>query len=122
MRTIPIALAAASLVAAMAAPALATRPTDPDVVGDGHRVTICHATSSNNPDHYWNEISVDIASSGGLTKLMGHREHALGEPNNRGRTDVIPAFTYDGVGYGPYGDDDQEGLPEACQGEVYQDN
>ncbi len=104
MSKIGIGLTAALFVAAVAAPATATKPSEPDVVGDGHKVTICHATSSSRIEHGWIEITVDIASSGGLDKVMGHKEHALGRPNNRGRTDVIPRFWYEGQPWGGFGD------------------
>jgi hypothetical protein len=104
------------LVGSLAAPAAASKPSDsPDLEG-GHRVTICHATSSSNPDNYWQVITVDIASSGGRNKLMGHLEHAR-EPNKKdGRGDAIPPYSY--PGYPPFAGIGlgQPGLPSACGG------
>ena len=68
----------------------------------GHKVTICHATSSSNPAQYWELITVDVASSGGRHKLEGHVGH-LQKTRKDGRLDVIPSFTYDGVPFVPDG-------------------
>jgi hypothetical protein len=104
------------LVGALAAPAAASKPSDsPDLEG-GHRVTICHATSSSNPANFWHVITVDIASSGGRDKLMGHLEHAR-EPNKKDeRGDAIPQFSY--PGFPPFEGEGlgQPGLPQACGG------
>ena len=122
MRKVGIGLTAALLAASLAAPAAATKPSeDTDNLSGGHRVTICHATSSSNPDNYWLVITVDIASSGDFNKLMGHLEHA-NDPNKKdGRGDAIPPFSYGdwdflGAGQG------QDGLPEACGGETEEVN
>ena len=128
MGRLGIGLTAALLIAGVAAPALATPPTDPDVVGDGHKVKICHATSSSHLVQYWEIITVDIASSGGWNKFQGHLEH-IENDKKLGRTDVIPEFKYGTETFGPYGDSgnltqwdewldatDDEGL--ACLGQV----
>jgi hypothetical protein len=93
------------LAAALTGPALASKPLpgeDPPVE-NGHKVTICHATSSSNPKQFWEAITVDVASSGGRHKLAGHVGHAE-DANNRGRLDVIPEFTYDGVLFAGHSD------------------
>jgi hypothetical protein len=109
-------LTAAILVAAMAGPTLASKPLpgQQPPVEAGHKVTICHATSSSHPAQFWEAISVDVASSGGRHKLAGHVGHTA-DANNRGRLDVIPAFTYGGIafagnGNGGAGDLDQDGI------------
>jgi hypothetical protein len=111
-----IGFTAGFLIAVLAVPAVATEPSD-DSSGlqGGHMVTICHATSSDDPADFWQVITVDIASSGGPNKLNGHLEHAS-DPNKRdGRGDAIPEFSYGGQSYGGVGLD-QEGLPEVCAG------
>ncbi len=141
VRKIGIGLTAALFIAAVAAPAIASKPLaggSDNIVG-GHKITICHATSSAATHQFWEVITVDVASSGGLKKLQGHVGHsafsALSEPNNRGRFDVIPSFTYanlsfDGASDAGSGDLDGDGAddwdewadlnPEdaaACEGE-----
>jgi hypothetical protein len=117
VRRIRIGLTAAVLVTALAAPAWASKPQDgTEGLSGGHKVTICHATSSSNPDNYWHEITVDIASSGGRNKLMGHLEHA-NDPNKKdGRGDAIPPFSYPGFDPFPGVGQGQSGLPAACGG------
>ena len=114
VRRIGIGLTAALFIAAVAAPTLASKPATPNsgLVGD-HKVTICHATSSDtNP---WLVITVDIASSGGRNKLIGHLEHAKDPNKQGGRGDVIPPFSYPGFDdFLGAGDPGQEGLPQVC--------
>jgi hypothetical protein len=116
VRRIGIGLTAALLGASLAAPAAASKPQSPTPgLEGGHRVTICHATSSSNPDNYWIVITVDIASSGGRNKFEGHYQHA-NEPNKKdGRGDAIPSFAYPGfpafMGIGQ----DQAELPADCR-------
>jgi hypothetical protein len=95
VRRLGIGLTAALFIAAVAAPALASKPLDggSDNIVGGHKITICHATSSAATHQFWEAITVDVASSGGLKKVQGHVGHT-GDPNNRGRMDVIPSFTY----------------------------
>jgi hypothetical protein len=118
MRRMTIGMTAAVLVAALAAPAGASKPVaDTEGLEGGHKVTICHATSSSNPDNFWHVITVDIASSGGRNKLRGHLEHA-NDPNKKdGRGDAIPAFTYPGFEPFPGAGLEQDGLPAECGGD-----
>ena len=80
MRKIGIGLTTAVLIAAFAAPAWASKPLSaPPNSGNiesGHKITICHATSSSNPVQYWEIITVDVASSGGRKKIEGHVGHS----------------------------------------------
>jgi hypothetical protein len=118
MRRIGISLTAVILAAALAWPALASKPLSgqqPPVEG-GHKITICHATSSSHPAQFWEAIRVDVASSGGRHKLAGHVGHTA-DPNERGRMDAIPAFTYGGVTFvgasdPGIGDLDQDGMAD----------
>jgi hypothetical protein len=98
MRRSIAGLAAGVLTATMGATAFASAPLpDQDSpVESGHKVSICHATSSSNPAQYWEVITVDVASTGGRNKLRAHIVHT-GDPKQDGRLDVIPTFTYDGV-------------------------
>lgn len=131
LRRIGIGVSALILAGAFASPALASKPLpgQPSPVESGHKITICHRTSSNNPGNYWLAITVDVASSGGLNKLEGHDGHTT-SANNRGRLDVIPAFTYGSDSYagasdpGNWGDwydwinssSDNAAAAEACSG------
>lgn len=117
MRKIGIGLTAALFMATVAAPAIASKPLDNQAspVESGHKVTICHATSSAATHQFWEAITVDVATTGGRNRLNGHVGHT-DEPNNRGRLDVIPGFTYGD--YDPYlgasnpgsGDLDDDGM------------
>jgi hypothetical protein len=112
----------------MATTALASQPLPDqgDPVVSGHKVTMCHATSSSNPKEYWEVITVDVASSGGRSKLRGHVGHTE-DPKQDGRLDVIPGFTYDDISFGgatdPGNDDQWEAFleqnreAEACGGD-----
>jgi hypothetical protein len=120
VRRIGIGLAAALLIGAIAAPAMASKPLgsppNSDNVESGHKITICHATSSSNPVQFWEVITVDVASSGGRNKLEGHQGHTE-DANNRGRFDVIPEFTYGpdtyiGNSNPGTGDIDEDGTPD----------
>jgi hypothetical protein len=118
VRRLGIGLSVIILAAALTGPALASKPLpgQEPPVENGHKVTICHATSSSNPSQFWEAISVDVASSGGRHKLAGHVGHAE-DANNRGRLDVIPRFTYDGVTFDGnddpgIGDRDQDGVAD----------
>lgn len=107
MRKIMIGLSGVLLVASVAAPAAASKPRQPtEGLEAGHKVTICHRTSSTKTAKAYRVITVDIASSGGRRKLMGHLRHTL-ELNNRGRADFIPGFTY--PGYPPFAGASHEG-------------
>ncbi len=124
MRKILVGLSAALLLAAVAAPVAATKPLPiqedspaTDALA-GHKVTVCHATSSlKNPYVF---VVVDIASSGGLDKVMGHRMH-VEELNKKGWADAISAFTYNGDFYEAQSNGDQNftefPLPKPCEGE-----
>ena len=105
MRKVSIGLAAAVLVVSMATTALASKPLDGQdpPVESGHKITICHATSSSKPARYWRIISVDVASSGGRNKLRGHVRHVENAKKD-GRLDLIPEFTYGGATYAGAGD------------------
>ena len=105
MRRLGIGLSVVILAAALTGPALASKPLpgEEPPVDNGHKVTICHATSSSNPKQFWEAITVDVASSGGRHKLAGHVGHAE-DANNRGRLDVIPEFTYGGLTFDGNGD------------------
>jgi hypothetical protein len=102
MRKIGYALMAAVLVASLAAPASASKPLPDQAppVERGHKVTICHATSSVKVSRFWRIITVDVASSGGRQKLRGHVRH-LEDAKRDGRMDVIPTFTYGGDTFAP---------------------
>lgn len=127
MKKLSAGLAAGLLVATMATTALASKPLPDqgDPIVAGHKVSICHATSSSNPKQYWEVITVDVASSGGRNKLRGHVGHTENAKKG-GRLDVIPAFTYDGVtfdGASDPGNSEQweafvalDPEAEACQG------
>ena len=109
MRRITIGVAGALLVASLAAPAAATQPTSPDVVGNGHLVTICHATSSNNPGQLLARRSRWISPAA----VVCRRSWGTGSTRRASPTTVAaptssPAFTYDGAGYGGYGDHQPE--------------
>lgn len=98
MRKISIALLTVAF-AATGTTALASKPLDEaPPIQAGHKITICHATSSSRPKRYWRIITVDVASSGGRQKLRGHVHHAE-HAKKAGRLDVVPAFSYDGVGF-----------------------
>lgn len=98
MRRISIALLTVALVVP-ASTALASKPLDEaPPVEAGHKISICHATSSSQPRNYWRIITVDIASSGGRQKMRGHVHHSE-HAKRAGRLDVIPAFSYGGVGF-----------------------
>ena len=72
-RGIAVALLATMLLVAMVAPAAATKPdTGTDLV-DGHKVTICHATSSvSNP---YVEITIDVAAWNDPDDDKNHGDH-----------------------------------------------
>jgi hypothetical protein len=98
MRRISIALLTVALVVP-ATTALASKPLDEaPPVEAGHKITICHATSSGQTRNYWRIITVDVASSGGRQKLRGHVRHTE-HAKRAGRLDVIPAFSYGGIGF-----------------------
>lgn len=67
-------------------------------------------------------VVVDIASSGGLNKVMGHRMH-VEELNKKGWADAISGFWYDGVEYPAVSNGNQDfeehPLPEPCRGTVF---
>jgi hypothetical protein len=102
VKKIGYGLVSALLVASMATPASASKPLPGQgpPVERGHKVTICHATSSVNVARYWRIITVDVASSGGRQKLRGHVRH-LEAAKRGGRLDVIPTFTYGGDTFAP---------------------
>jgi hypothetical protein len=102
LRKIGYGVLSALLVASMATTASASKPLDGQSppVEAGHKVTICHATSSATVARSWRIITVDVASSGGRQKLRGHVRH-LQHPKRDGRLDVIPSFTYGGDTFAP---------------------
>jgi hypothetical protein len=87
VRKIGIGLTAALLIAAVAAPALATPPQS-----DGfHKVTICHALPDS-ASHDYNVITVDIASSG---YVKGGHYVAPGDNSKHAEGgDIIPPYDY----------------------------
>ena len=100
MKKCSAGLVAGVFVATMATTAFASTPLldQDEPVVSGHKVSICHATSSSNPEQHWEVITVDVASSGGRNKLRGHVGHTE-DPKKDGRLDVIPAFTHDGIDF-----------------------
>ena len=54
-----------------------------------HKVLVCHATSS--ATNRYVGVVVDIASTGGLNKLMGHMRHVT-HPNKKNGPDYIFPF------------------------------
>jgi len=83
----------------VAVPALASKPLpeQSDPIESGHKITICHATSSAATHQFWEVITVDVASSGGngINKALGHVRHIDEDyAKKNGRLDVIPEFDY----------------------------
>jgi hypothetical protein len=111
------ALSGALLAASLALPVAATPPGDGGgALEDGHKVTICHRTSSSDPVNGWVIISVDISSAGGLRTLANHLHHT-DDLNNRGRSDYIPAYEYEGASFGPYFDEGSPTPDADCEGD-----
>ena len=86
-RGIHVALLATLLLAAMAAPAAATKPDPGADLVDGHKITICHATRSlSNP---YVEITIDIAAWNDQTDDKNHGDHHTRTKNGETWSDYI---------------------------------
>ena len=78
MKRVLVSIAATGLLSiALIGPALATQ-------GDDHKVTICHATPPDTAKNGYNQIDVDISSSGHLKG--GHQE--------KHDADIIPPYEF----------------------------